>query len=559
MGKHILAKDWEILPNGQKENGLHLAELLDRFRQEDGLKLEFDQGEYHFFPDYAAEKMLYISNHDEDTIKRVAFDLTGYKNLKIVGNGAEFIFHTDIIPFYCHECENVTIENIHIDYERPAYSEGRVLSVSPNKIRIWIDKEKYPFYTAHKRLYFTGENYCHELTYWMEIDPERYAPVCREPDLFFNWQDGGTSAYFKEAEEGVVEMTLEGEEAHFSEASAPGNLLVLRHHPRTHPAFYVTDSKDIRCFGVTVYHCEGMAFISQFTENVSLEQFRVIRHPEKKRAFSAAADALHFVYCRGLIQIKDCLLENQLDDCLNVHGIYFRIDKVISDNEVIAELVHPQQKGVRLGDKGDTLAAIDYKTMLKYGEAALEEVKALNKDYCYVRFDRAIENLRKMDVLENKSWTPDVLVEGCTFRNNRARGLLLTSAGNVTVRKNHFHVPGAAILMEGDSKDWFESGETRNIWIEENLFDNCDYVENWGRAPIQVSPSAKLVTEAEKFHKNLEIRNNKFICFDQRILYARNIERIVFEGNTVIRSDRFPAREGKVFDLENVTVFQKKD
>ena len=93
-------------------------------------------------------------------------------------------------------------------------------------------------------------------------------------------------------------------------------------------------------------------------------------------------------------------------------------------------------------------------------------------------------------MVENKSYVPDVLIEGCIFRNNRARGLLLTSAGKVVVRNNRFQTPGAAVLIEGDSNYWFESGATRNILIEENEFDNCAYVSGWGMAPVQVSPSA---------------------------------------------------------------------
>ena len=552
MGKHIHVKEWGILPDG-RDCGLKMRKLLDDNRQEVDLTLEFEEGEYHFYPDFACEQLLCVSNHDEDTIKRVAFDLTGYRGLRIQGNGSMLRFHTDILPFWCNACEGLEVEGIRVDYARPAYSEGVVLEVSPERMLIGIDPVKYPYHVSQGRIYFTGENYCHELTYWMEVDGQRLGPICRKADFFFNQVHGGMGAAFAEVREGVVGMTLT--EGTFSPDSKPGNRLVLRHHPRNYPAFYVTDSRKVRFRDVSVYHSEGMAMIAQFTEDILLERFDVKLLPEKDRAFSADADATHFVYCRGLIHVKDCLMENQLDDPMNVHGIYFRIREAIDDRTVIAQLVHDQQKGVRLGYAGDRIALIDQETMLKMDEARIEKVYVLNKDYCVVCFDRELHSLRPMDVLENESWTPDVLVEGCTFRNNRARGLLLTTAGEVTVRNNHFHVPGAAILVEGDSRGWFESGATRHILVEGNCFENCCYVAAWGKAPIQVSPSAGKLAEKERYHKCLEVRNNRFVCFDQRLVSAKNLERLVFEGNEVVRSDAFPAEEGKPFELEAVEEF----
>ena len=49
---------------------------------------------------------------------------------------------------------------------------------------------------------------------------------------------------FDELEPGVVEIRLLGDKE-FLKTSQVGNDLIFRHHARTHPAFYVTYSKDI--------------------------------------------------------------------------------------------------------------------------------------------------------------------------------------------------------------------------------------------------------------------------------------------------------------------------
>lgn len=301
-----------------------------------------------------------------------------------------------------------------------------------------------------------------------------------------------------------------------------------------------------------------MAVIAQFSENLTMRRFDVRRHPEKKRIFTATADGFHLIYCRGKIQIQDCLLENQLDDPMNVHGIYGRIHKIISEREVMVELVEGMQKGVPLGKKGEQFRIIDNETMLEIETVRLEEHQMLNGDYQYMKFDRPVTEWKESFVVENTDYVPDVLVEGCTFQNNRARGLLLTSAGDVLVRKNVFKTAGSAILIEGDSNYWFESGATRHIVVEQNQFIDCAYVPDWGNAPIQVSPSAKKYVQGQRYHKYLELRDNEFYCFDDRILWAQNIEEIHMSGNKIFQTDTFPPMEGERFYLDGVLKFEDK-
>ena len=78
---------------------------------------------------------------------------------------------------------------------------------------------------------------------------------------------------WKELEEGLVEVTLEGTGRMKSfDGYTPGHVIVLRHHPRNYPATYVTDSKDITFRDVTIYHCAGMGITAQFTENILLDR-----------------------------------------------------------------------------------------------------------------------------------------------------------------------------------------------------------------------------------------------------------------------------------------------
>lgn len=551
--KQIFVKKCGIVPEDRKENTLQLRKMLQEVQNESDIEIIFEEGTYHFYPDYASEKLLYISNHDEDTIKKVAFDLTGMRKVSILGNHTQFMFHTDIIPFHIDQCEEIKVEGITIDYNRTGYSEGKIVELFEKKMVLEIDRTEYPYRVIHDRVFFEEEKGLSELYCGcLEMDGERNAPVYLGHDISFNRPYAFSyGAKFREAGENLLEIELT-EDQKFLKTSKVGNNLILRHHWRTHPCFYLTNSKDISLKNINVYHCTGMAVIVQFTENITLEKVNICIHPEKKRCFTATADGFHFVYAKGKIHIKDCLLENQLDDPVNIHGIYGRIHKVISKREVLVELVEGMQKGVKLGNEGDVFAVINNVNMMECERAEIKSFEMLNKDYMYVVFGEDMEYLKPGFVVENKSYVPDVLVEGCTFRNNRARGLLLTSAGEVVVRNNHFETPGAAILVEGDSNYWFESGATNHILIENNEFVDCAYVTDWGSAPIQVSPSAEVWEEDRRYHQCLEIKNNTFRCFDKRLVNAMNLKTLIFEQNKTEKTETFPEIPGEALELNGV-------
>lgn len=555
--KMIQVQDFGIVPGDDRWNSLRLEKILEECRGGEAAELVFEEGEYHFYPDYAREILMFIPNHDEDTIKRVAFDLSGLKDIAVTGTNTSFIFHTEILPFYMEGAENIRISGITVDYLRPAYSEGTILAVEPDKMRFQIDKEKYPYQVRNGRIYFTGENFSYELYCGcLEMDGERQAPVSMGHDIGFNNNSWDYKAVWSETADGFVEAVLTDRNQAFSETSKAGNKMIFRHHPRNYPCIYMKECRNISLSRITIYHCSAMGVIAQFSENITLDDVNVARHPEKARVFTASADATHFVYCKGQIHIKNCLFENQLDDPVNVHGIYQRISTVISRKECIIQLMEHQQKGVKIGDVNDRLSVINNETMLREGTVTIQELKRINKDYCYLRTAEELPvTARESFVVENLEYVPDVLIEGCTFRNNRARGLLLTSAGKVVVRGNVFQTAGAAILIEGDSNYWFESGGTNHILVEDNIFQDCAYVPDWGKAPIQISPSAQRYVDGKRYHKLIEIRGNRFICFDDRLLSAQNVEKIIWKDNQVTHSAAFPPIEGKKFVLDGILYF----
>jgi hypothetical protein len=123
------------------------------------------------------------------------------------------------------------------------------------------------------------------------------------------------------------------------------------------------------------------------------------------------------------------------------------------------------------------------------------------------------------------------------LRGNRARGILLGSRGPMVIEGNTFHIPGAAILFEGDSRFWFEQAGVRDVVIRGNTFDNCNYGV-WGTGTIQVgSGIADEFKSVSRYNRNIRIENNLFRHFSNLpLLSIYSVDGLTFTGNRLERT-----------------------
>ncbi len=548
--KRIYGTELGISPGDNPFLVRTLKEAFSKLRREQNVSLLLEPGEYHFYPQYGTRGNFCISNHHKCAERKVAFWMEKMEDFEIDGAGSRFIFHTDILPFYIVGCKRVCLKNFSVDYHVPAYSEGEIISLSPKKMVVKINPEKYKWKVMDNYLYFFGENFCHPLHLCMEMDGVSGGPACGTDDLYFctHEQKVGLHPIIEKADFDKVCFTLNDKE-HFFPGSRVGNKLVLRHHPRSNPAFYASDSYDLELKNIAVHHAEGMGFLAERCRNVSLYQFDVLPDEKNLRCFTASADAAHFVSCAGKIKLEGCRFEKQMDDGVNVHGFYSPIEKQIDSNKVLLGWGHPEQRGVKMARAGDEAAIMAAGNLIPIWKGYFESV-FVQENAVLAVFDRQLpENLPENPVLENLTLSPDVVIRKCEFRKNRARGVLLTCR-NALVEDCVFETAGAAVFLEGEACSGYESGAVSSIVLKENRFLNCAYIPAWGEAPVTVCPKVEGNGKGH-YHKNLELIKNEFYCFDERILYARRIGHILIKDNKYDRTLAYPEQKGRKYDIEN--------
>ena len=487
--------------------------------------LVFPKGVHHFWPDKAFEKYYFISNNDHG-LKRIAFPVIGMENLTIYGGGSEFMFHGRMTPFVIDNSRNITIKNLSIDYGRPFFSQGEIVAAGQEYVDIKISKEEYPYKVAKDNIIFYSHNWeSYRLFNLLEYDPKTGAPAHTIGDEHMRNREVSV----EELPGNVVRF-----KSKFRKIHNPGNIMAILHEERLNPGIFSDASENISIEKVTIYHVGAMGGIFQNTKDVTIKNLDIKLREGTKRMVSAGADAMHFVNCLGKIYIDGCTFQNQFDDPLNVHGIYTTISRIISEDTIEVEYMHFQQTGIRIYHPGDNINFIDRTSLLSYDSAKIKEVIIVNQKFTRIVFEKPLPGSVKIgDAIENVSRMPDLIVRNCRAGNNRARGFLITTPGNVLIENNIFYPGGAAIKISGDANYWFESGAVRNVTIRGNTFKDCNY-GGWGKATIDIDPEIKNPEESNGFyHSNIRIEENTFETFDNALLWAHSVDGLSFRNNNI--------------------------
>ena len=469
-------------------------------------ELFFPAGTYRFEEKDAITHFAGISNHDGAGLREISIMFNRLNNVKLCGeDGTKFVFYGKVIPIVLEYCNKITIQNISIDFSRAFYTEGIIFDSNEQGfcVELPVDVE---WNVDKGSLYLFGER-CWG---WAEFDAV-YGGLPNDHHLNCGGDPGRAVFEYLHKKRFFVR-------GDFPERPYPGNNIVLRHHCRDVPAVFIRKCSNVEIRDVVIHHSGGMGVIAQACSDVSLK--RIMVTPAPSRCFSLCADAAHFVNCYGTIRVENCLFEKQLDDALNIHGVYSKITSRVSKNRIIAKFVHPQQRGGDLADIGNRMAFVDPTTMQKVAESVVTGCTAIDLERFELDFETPVPHdcLSYCPILENLSWRPTrVIIKNNIFRRNNPRGILVSSGDRILISENYVESPRNAILINGDASEWYESGAIGVAVIKHNIFDSCGTCGN-DVPVIRIEPELSSFSSNTYFHGAVIIKQNSFInCNANRV------------------------------------------
>ena len=556
-----------IFPDTQIETSSLIQKVLDSIKSntEDREKkiLRFAPGRYDFYDDNALERELYISNHDQNNPKKVGIVIENMHNLILDGQGAEFIFHGQMLPISLIHSSNCQLKNFSIDFENPHIAQIKVVS---NNIADGIIFEVAPWihYRISKDSLFEiyGNNWSACPSTGIAFEENTKRVVYRTSDLQYSTK-------------GITEIAPRILKAPLwkDEKLIPGTVIAMRTYHRPNPGIFLSQNKNTSIHNVKIHYAEGMGLLAQLCENITLNKFNVcLKGDNDPRYFTTQADATHFSGCKGKIISKNGLYENMMDDAINVHGTYLKIIKRLDDYTLIGRYMHEQSWGFKWGEAGDKVQFIRSATMDTVGyENQITAIYSHDKKEEKGSREFIIKFKNKIAPsiddhtdfgIENLTWTPEVVFSENIIRNNRARGALFSTPCKTVVEKNLFdHTSGTAILLCGDCNGWYETGSCKNVTIRKNRFINAlTSMFQFTNAIISIYPEIPdLQGQKGYFHGGengkISIVDNIFETFDIPILYAKSVNGLIFKNNKILKNTEYEPYHWnkKTILLESVT------
>lgn len=534
--KTYYAKDYGV--GNKRDISKALIEIFDDMKATDEEKeLVFEPGTYTINSNGCTKKKLYITNTVGDKefsadetphANCIAFYLKDIENLTIKGNGAIFVINGKATNMALEKCKSITIDNIEIRHLNPDMQELKVINKSLFYVDYEIDRDTNCEMRGNMLHYF-GQDFDHPANkeavtayYNGVIKPETPNKIERIKHPLFG------ALKIKELGKNKYRVYYPN-----TRRFSVGNCYYTFEGRRQFVGIFINRCKDIKFTNIKQRFNYSLGVVGQDSKNISIDNCIFASEEGSARKIAAVADFLHFCMCKGKIRVTNCYFDGAGDDCLNVHGIHFKIKKIDGD-KIIVRFMHPQAHGFKPIHKGDEIAFINPTTLLEEGRARVLKSELLNEYDIELTLDSA-KNAKIGNAIEDLQYCPDVLFENNTLTRIITRGILLTTRGKVVVRGNHFiSNTMAGVLLSDDARTWYESSMCRDVTIENNTFDYC------GANGVLIKPEN--LNHAGAVHKNIVIKNNKFNSYVGPCIYAKSTDNIKIEGNTYCNSKKFKTK-----------------
>ena len=459
----VYVTDFGADPTGQTDSAeavIRAMEQAKKIRREDPegrITLDFPRGTYQFYPDKAEERELYVSNtvgaNQEYKYKKIGILVEDINHLTVEGNESQFIFHGQMTVFAAIRSEDVEFRNFTEDFQVPTAVDITVESVEENMAVVYIP-ECYDYAVENGELHWYGERspYTGEV-YWTGINLFKYnysqsnnritKITVRENHLFDD--------YTGIEDLGNHRVRFSYEKKH--ESVQPGMCYQMRLTIRDTPGAFFWMSKDIRMINLNLRYLHGFGVLGQTSENITLDHV-IFRAPEETgRTTAGYADFIQMSGCKGKIKIENCYFANAHDDPINIHGTFQQVVAISDDRrEIRVRYMHKETAGFPSFAPGDEVEFTSRSTMLPVentigvvekiissptGDSS--EVESLTDTVIRLESPVPEEVKENAYVVENITFTPEVEVRNCEFRELPTRGVLITTRKPVIIENNAFY------------------------------------------------------------------------------------------------------------------------
>lgn len=484
--------------------------------------IELQNADYHVYRTTSSHQLYYISNttsenENPDQTKHIGLWMKDLKNLTIDGRGARIITHGEMTSYVIDHCENITLKNLTIDAADPTVPELTVEEVGDHHMNVRIHPRSR--YTVEDgKFAFQGDSWSLSGGIAQAYDPKR--------DITWRcWSPLPGIKKAVELEPGLLRFNYEGQ----PQASV-GQTFQMRDAIRDEACGLIQFSKNVTLENIHFAFLGNFGLVGQMSENITYRRLTCAPEEGSGRTCAGFADFVQMSGCRGRLTIEDSHFSGAHDDPINVHGTHLAVTEFTAPDKAVVRYMHPQTYGFQSFLAGNEVDIIDSYSLLPVGTYKVKSASMRNEREIEVTFTKALPGaIRQKEglVLENVTYTPEVIIRNNYFSRVPTRGILVTTRRKVLIENNtFFRMQMSGIFIADDARSWFESGMVRDVTIRNNNFVECN------EPVILISPENH--RNEGCVHRNINILGNRFQLVGGNAISARSVDGLKIKGNFFI-------------------------
>lgn len=455
-------------------------------------------------------------------------------NITIDGQGSEIVPSCQKMNVLSvKNSKHVTVKNLNIFWDRPYFSQGKIIASTASSLDILVD-DKYPIDGTER------------IEALMDYDPATRMPVARF-DMF------GSAITKKEL---IAPQTLRLEiksrwetpektkyVSDILSGMPAGTLILLRHVIYGQYAMDINVCENVIVENVNIWGVPGMAIHMTQCKDTVIRKLIVEPKPGTDRLMSTTGDAVFIMFPMGTLLVEDTRIEASGDDCLPINGKYLKVAE-LPDKSTVKFKVDLGWPGPvpRPGDRIDFYGSKD---LLHVTTLTVDSGRFDAKEKCHIiKFKGEIpKSIAIGDAAYNSAFTcTKIAVRNTVLGANRSRATII-SARNVEFDNVRIHDTGlAGAMVFGDKDRSHRPGPSaENITFNKCIFDSCALsplvvytgAPSPGTAQKNINITDCKFTENENL-KNLRAKGSmcKNILFYQAAIYYKDVDGGLISGNT---------------------------
>lgn len=518
---------------------------IDKAKKYNGkaVTIEFQNANYHIHRKSSSQVVYHISNttseqDNPNPIKHIGLWLKGLKNVTIDGKGAHFITHGEMTSFVIDHCENIKFKNLTISASDPTVPELTVTEVGNRHMNVRIHPQS-KYVIKDGKFSFVGDNWTLSKGIAQIYDPEK--------DI--TWRSWSPLTDLQKAIE--LEPNLLRFVYNKQPDIKPGMIFQMRSGYRYEACGLIQYSKDITLEDIQFAFLGNFGLVGQVSENITYRHLTFEPEAISGRTCAGFADFVQISGCKGKILIENSRFSGAQDDPINIHGTHLAVTNFLSPNKLIVKYMHPQTYGFQSFLPGDKIEFINSLSLMPLASFKVKKAEMKNEREIIITLNQSVpQKIRETNnlVVENVTYTPEVIIRNNYFTRIPSRGLLVTTRQKVLIENNtFFRMQMNGLLIADDARSWFESGMVRNVIIRNNNFIECN------TPVILIAPEN--IQNKGHVHKNITISNNRFQLKGEDAISAKSVDGLNITGNLFLTSKNSNLEKLiKTQECNNVTI-----